>query len=108
MRRTPLVAALAMAILFLAGTSQADSFSYVSLPIANNNIQTGLINAFPIGTFTANNGLATPFNVAGNGSTNCGPGSNAACNFYDGFGFSGAENTITLSLSSRRYATRHH
>jgi hypothetical protein len=99
MRRISLAAALALAILIFAGMAQADSFTYVSLPMANNNIQTGLINTVPTGTFTADNSLATPFNLAGNGLTNCGPGANAACNFYDGFGFAGAGNSITLNVS---------
>ena len=99
MRTTPLVAALASAMLLLGARTQADSFSDVAIPMVNNNIQTGLISTFPTTTFTANNGLATTFNVAGNGLTNCGPGSNAACNFYDAFGFSGAGNSITLNVS---------
>ncbi len=67
--------------------------------MVNNNIQTGLISTFPTTTFTANNGLATTFNIAVNGLTNCGPGGNAACNFYDAFGFSGAGNSITFNVS---------
>ena len=78
MRLIPLVAALASAMLLLGARAQADSFTDVAIPMANNNIQTGLINTFPTSTFTANNGLATTFNVAGNGLTNCGPGGNAA------------------------------
>ncbi len=86
----PLLAALATA---------ASTYTYVAIPVANNNIQTGLISTVPTGAFTAGNALATPFNIVGNGSTNCGPAGTAACNFYDGFGFSGAGNSITLNVS---------
>lgn len=43
MRTTPLVAALASAMLLLGARTQADSFSDVAIPMVNNNIQTGLI-----------------------------------------------------------------
>lgn len=68
----------------------------VGIPVANNHIQTGLIST--TSPFTANNALATPFNIVGNGNTNCSPAGNAACNFYGGFGFSGSGNSITFNV----------
>ena len=88
-----------LAIPLIAGFAEANTYTYVPIPVAGNNIQTGLISTFPTGVFNANNALATPFNIAGNGNTNCGPGGSAACNFYDGFGFSGSGNSITLNVS---------
>ena len=97
--KTRKILSAALATLCLGVAAHADTFTYVSLPVANNNIQTGLISTFPTGVFTADNSLATPFNIVGNGLTNCGPGGNAACNFYDGFGPSGSGNSITLNVS---------
>jgi hypothetical protein len=52
---------------------------------ANNCIQTNLIGTFSETTFTANNALATPFNMATVPAT-CGCTGTGACNFYDAFG----------------------
>jgi hypothetical protein len=72
-------------------------FTYVAIP-ATNNIQSGLLSTFPTGIFTANNSLATPFNIPG-AVGNCGPAGNSPCNFYDGFGFSGNGNSIVMNVS---------
>lgn len=86
-------------MLFLAGIAKADNFTFAPIAVANNNIQTGLISTFLTGTFTANNPLATPFDIASNGCSTCGPSGTAACNFYDRFGFSGSGQSITLNVS---------
>jgi hypothetical protein len=65
----------------------AQTFTYVPIP-GTHNIQTNLINTFPTGIFTANNTLATPFNIS-SAPGNCGPADNAPCNYYDGFTGSG-------------------
>ncbi len=76
-----------LGLLLLVGTARADDFTYVPITsVANNNIQTGLISTFPTGIITADNVLATPFDIPSTGS-----------NFYDGF--SGAGSSIVLDVS---------
>jgi PEP-CTERM motif len=89
----------ALALPFVVGLAAAESFTFVPITQADDNIQTALVSTVPNGDFTANNVLATPFDIVGNGSTNCGPAANAACNFYDGFGFNGSGQSITLNVS---------
>jgi hypothetical protein len=86
--------------LAFAGAAVANTFTFVPITPANNNIQTGLISTFPTGSFTASNALATPFNIASNGSSNCGPGGASACNFYDGFSGAGASITLNVSVAN--------
>ena len=76
----PLAGVLVAAGALIAGAqaAKADVYTSVAIP-TSNDIQTGLINTFPTGTFTANNALATPFDIPASGN-----------NFYDGFGLSGA------------------
>jgi len=88
---------LAFGVVALAQFAGATAYTYVTIP-TSNNIQTGLISTVPTGTFTANNSLATPFNIP-SASGKCGPGGNQPCNFYDGFGFSGSGQSIAMNVS---------
>jgi hypothetical protein len=72
--------------------------TYVAVPQDNNSIQTDLISTIPTGIFTAQNSLATTFSIPASPAT-CGYTGTGACNFYDGFGFSGAGKTLTLNVS---------
>jgi len=94
------VRAFVSSVLYLAGLAQiagATTFTPVTIP-TSNNIQTGLISSVPTGTLTANNSLATPFNIPSAAGT-CGPAGNQPCNFYDGFGFSGSGQSITMNVN---------
>jgi uncharacterized protein (TIGR03437 family) len=91
----------AVALLLLLTVLPKFSTATVLTPVAiptTNNIQTGLYSSFPVGVFTANNTLATPFNIPATPGT-CGPSGNAPCNFYDGFGTSGSGKSITINVS---------
>jgi hypothetical protein len=85
----PLAGVLVAAGTLIAGAqaARADVYTSVAIP-TSNDIQTGLISTFPTGTFTANNALATPFDIPASSS-----------NFYDGFGFNGAGDSITMNVS---------
>jgi PEP-CTERM motif len=85
----PMAGALIAASTLIAGAqaARADVYTSVAIP-TSNNIQTGLISTFPTGTFTADDALATPFDIPASGN-----------NFYDGFGFSGAGDSITMNVS---------
>jgi len=80
----------------LVRLADAAGFTYVPIP-GTNNIQ-AIANTFPTGTFTANNTLATPFSISA-APGKCGPSGAAPCNYYDGFGFSGSGESITLNVS---------
>jgi hypothetical protein len=71
-------------------------YTAVTIP-ATDDIQTNLISTFPTGNFTANNTLATPFQIPATSTSSCGIG--GVCNFYDGFGFSGDGSSITMNVS---------
>jgi len=79
----------------------ATGYTFVAIPNANNSIQTDLVNTFPEGTFTANNPLATQFNIASVPAT-CGYTGAGACNFYDAFGWSGNGLALTIAVSIPR------
>ena len=64
----------------------------------NNDIQTDLIASFPVGEFVAGNALATPFEIVSSAGS-CGYTGAAACNFYDGFGYSGAGQSIVIPVN---------
>jgi PEP-CTERM motif len=98
MRKLSLVIGLALATSFFSTLAKADQYTEVTITQANNNIQTGLISTFPTPTFTSA-GTGTPYDVAGNGNTNCGPGKNAACNFYDAFTY-GSSITLTTDVAN--------
>jgi uncharacterized protein (TIGR03437 family) len=83
--------------LLLAGAASAEVYTTVPIP-GSNNIQTALLSTVPTGNFIANNSLATPFNISGAAGT-CGPSGSSPCNFYDGFGFSGSGQSITINVS---------
>ena len=72
--------------------------NFVTIP-ATNCIQTDLISTFPTGIFTTQNGLAIPFSIPSAHDT-CGVTGNGACNFYDGFGFTGGGQQIMISAES--------
>ncbi len=72
-------------------------YTYVPIP-GTNSIQTTLMNTFPTGVYTPSNGLGAPFSIS-TAPGNCGPAGNASCNYYDGFGFSGSGQSITLNVS---------
>lgn len=82
-------ALIVIAWITACANSQAASgpavLTYVTIPVANNktsgNIQTNLVSTFPNGIFTANNALATPFDIPG-APGDCGTSLNAPCNFF--------------------------
>ncbi len=91
-----LTAQFTLAVNANTGNSSA-GYQLLTFP-TTNNIQTGLINAFPTGIFTANNFLGTPFSISAAGG-NCGPAGEAPCNFYDGFGSLGNGLSIEINVS---------
>lgn len=90
-----LVAAIGLGLL-ATFPAHADVYTSVAIP-ASNDIQTNLISTFPTGTFTANNALATPFQIPASSSTSCGTG--GVCNFYDAFGLNGSGSSLTINVS---------
>jgi len=70
--------------------------TYVTIP-TSNSIQTSLISTIPTGAFTVSNLLKTTFNIPSTPTT-CGYAGNGPCNFYDGFGFSGSGQSITMNV----------
>jgi hypothetical protein len=91
-------AAIAIIGLGLLATFPAHAQDYTSVAIpASNDIQTNLISTFPTGTFTADNALATPFQIPASSISSCGTG--GVCNFYDGFTGSGSSITINVSIA---------
>jgi len=64
-------------------------YTFITDFTKNNNIQADLIKEFPTGQFTANDSLATPFDIASDSNGN---------NYYDGFTNGGAL-TIDVSIS---------
>jgi hypothetical protein len=87
-------------ILLESALLAAPKYTYVPVPGANNCIQTNLISTFPEGALTADNKLATPFNIATVPAT-CGYTGTGACNFFDAFGFIGVGDAITIDVSIR-------
>jgi pimeloyl-ACP methyl ester carboxylesterase len=91
---------LAMAIAaaaVLSAQNGSSGYRYVTIP-ASNSIQEDLIDTFPLGTFTANNQLATLFEIPSTPNT-CGYNGLGPCNYYDAFGFDGAGQSITIDVS---------
>ncbi len=87
-----------LACLFILGRL-AFALDFTTVPIpGTNSIQTSLMNTFPTGTYTPNNGVGAPFSIS-TAPGKCGPASNAPCNYYDGFGFTGSGQSITLNVS---------
>ena len=65
------------------------NYTFITDFTKNNNIQADLIKEFPTGQFTANDSLATPFDIASDSNGN---------NYYDGF-TNGSALTIDVSIS---------
>jgi hypothetical protein len=91
-----LIAAAALGGAFAA---HAGTITYITDFTKTNDIQTGLINAFPTGMFTPSNSFGVSFDITSSG-TSCGiaglPGA-GACNYYDGFNFT-AGKTLTVPV----------
>jgi hypothetical protein len=79
------------------GDSSLTPYVNVTIP-ANNSIQEDLIDTFPLGTFKADNQLATLFEIPSTPKT-CGYNGLGPCNFYDAFGFDGDGQSITIDVS---------
>jgi hypothetical protein len=71
----------------------ASNEKYVKIP-AKDSIQTDLISTFPKGIFKPKLGWES-FSIPSRPDT-CGYAKAGACNFYDGFGFSGSGTSITM------------
>jgi len=94
------MAIAAAAVLSAQNTSSKNphaEYRYVTIP-ANNSIQEDFIDTFPLGTFKADNQLATLFEIPFTPKT-CGYNGMGPCNFYDAFGFGGDGKSITMDVS---------
>lgn len=74
------------------------ALDYTFLPFqGNGNIQTELMNTFPVGSFAAGNALATPFSIA-SAPGNCGPSASLPCNYYR-FALNASGSSITIKTT---------
>jgi hypothetical protein len=79
----------------------SSTYHYVKIPTSNapgGSIQENLINAVPLGIFTAQNSLATPFRISST-PNGCGHDGTGPCNYYDAFGHGGNGPSIAMNVS---------